>query len=89
MQKYINNDIEMRLKNIFRNRFEIDLSSKEISLLNENLLGKSINLSSTDLLYLLHDIEDEFGISIPEKQIADGNFSSFNNIVKIIYSQLV
>lgn len=81
-------NIEIRLNNIFKNRFKIDFDSKEKELLNANLLGSSIYLTPTDLLYLFCDIENEFGIDIPQNEVADGKFSSFNNLVEIICSQV-
>jgi peptide maturation system acyl carrier-related protein len=81
-------NIEIRLNDIFKDRFKIDFDGKEKELLNANLLGSSIYLTPTDLLYLFRDIENEFDINIPQKEVVDGKFSSFNNIVEIICSQV-
>jgi acyl carrier protein len=47
-------------------------------------LGKEWGLAPRDLLYLFFDIENEFGISIPEEAIEKGKFDTINNIAGII-----
>lgn len=81
-------DITKRLKKIFKNRFFIDLSEYTNSDLSKELLSETYKLTPGSLIYLFFDVEKEFNISIPEKDIADGKFNSFNNIVCIIKNQL-
>ncbi|WP_034847510.1 peptide maturation system acyl carrier-related protein [Ruminiclostridium josui] len=77
-------EIFMRLNDIFLKRFNIDLKSKSTMDYDKHLLGKEWGLEPRDLLILFMDIESQFGISISEKDIENGNFSSINNLVKMI-----
>lgn len=80
--------VHSTLKNIFMQRFNINIDNKEGWLLNKHLLGIDIGLEARDLVYLYFDIEREFGIAIPEEDIAGGKFNTFNDIAEIIYDQL-
>jgi len=82
------NTVYLTLKNIFTQRFNIDVEQQEGTLLDKHLLGGDIRLNARDLIYLYFDIEKEFGITLPEEDIAEGKFNTFNNIVEIIYNQL-
>lgn len=85
----IYSEIDTKLKDIFMKRFSINLNDSDIKDLNDNLLGKRFNLQPRDLLYLYCDVENTFSIIIPQHDIAEGRFNSYNNIVRIIYSQLM
>ena len=80
--------VYLALKNIFTQRFNIDMEQQEGTLLDKHLLGTDMGLVARDLLYLYFDIEKEFGITIPDEDIAGDKFTTFNNIVEIIYNQL-
>lgn len=80
--------VENKLNNIFMSRFKIDFDMLEAEYRDEHLLSRRIRLAPRDMLYLLCDIESKFVIEIPKEQIANGGFSSFNNIALIISSQL-
>lgn len=82
------NTVYSTLKNVFKQRFDIDVEQKEGTLFDKHLLGMDIGLEARDLVYLYFDIEREFGIAIPEEDIAGGKFNTFNNIAEIIYDQL-
>lgn len=77
---------EEKLSLVFKNKFNIDFQREYEELLDENLLGTKLKFKPRDLLYLLDEIEKEFHIILPQKDIAEGKFSSFNNILMIISS---
>lgn len=81
-------DIEKRLKNIFRKKLEIDFDKLETDMLDDHLLSKKIGLAPRDLLYLLRSIEEEFNIIICHDDIGEGRFTTFNNILSLIYDQV-
>ena len=78
------NKIATELKGIFKQRFEMDLGDYNEEALDKELLGYEFNMQPRDLLYLFFDIEKEFGITIPQEDIAEGRFNTFNNIAVII-----
>jgi len=78
----------MRLKEIFKNTVELDFDKMDAIALDKNFLGKHLELEPRDLVYLLDAIEREFNLTIPQKTIAEGKFSTFNNIYSIINSQM-
>lgn len=84
-----NIEVFNKLLGIFKDRFDMDFSSMEEAALDEELLGRKLKLKPRDLLYIFFDIEKEFGIAIPEKEIDQGSFNTFNSIVETISSQLL
>ncbi len=80
--------IVSRLDKIISNKFGISNMSTSIQLQNDNFLGDKINFAPRDLLILFYEIEKEFSISIPESDIINGKFDTFNNIVEIIKKQV-
>lgn len=81
-------EIIIKLKKIFESRFGKDLVNFAEEDFNKELLGSFWDLQPRDLLYLFTDIEESFKITIPQEEIAAGNFNTFNNIVEIIKNQL-
>lgn len=84
------NDINIKLSNIFKNRFDIDLfNNKQDIHFNDNLLGiKLLSLRARDLMYLLDDVEKEFDITISDDDIDNIKFNTINNIIHIINKAL-
>lgn len=82
-------DINVRLNNIFKKRFDVDLFNNEYNInINDNLLGRKFKLRARDLIYLLYDIEKEFDIEISEFHIDNIKFNNINNIINIINDAL-
>lgn len=80
-----NVDISIKLNNIFKKRFDIDLFSSESDInINDNLLGENFRLTAGDLIYLLYDVEEEFNIIVSEEDIDNIKFNTINNIITII-----
>lgn len=84
-----NIDISNRLKGIFDSRFGICFNDMGEETLDEELLGWKLRLKARDMLYVFFDIEREFGIVLPEEDIAAGRFNTFNNIADTIGRQLL
>lgn len=84
-----NIDMNIKLNNIFKKRFDIDLFDNKSDInINDNLLGKNFRLKARDLIYLLYDIEKEFNIVISEDDIDNIKFNTINNIISIINKAL-
>ncbi|MGN2368808.1 peptide maturation system acyl carrier-related protein [Clostridium cagae] len=82
-------DINVKLNNIFKNRFGIDLLNNELDInTKDNLLGEKFKIKARDLIYLLNDIEKEFNITISEDDIDNIKFNTISNIIKIINKEL-
>ncbi|WP_252216646.1 peptide maturation system acyl carrier-related protein [Clostridium sp. CMCC3677] len=85
---YENIDINIKLNNIFKNRFDIELFNNELNInIDDNLLGNKFGLAPRDLYYLLCDIEKEFDITISEDDIDNIKFNTISNIIKIINNE--
>lgn len=82
------NTVYLTLKDIFKSRFELDIEEKGDIFKDKHLLGTDIKLNARYLVYLYFDIEKAFGITLPDEDIAEGKFSTFNNIAQIICKQL-
>jgi peptide maturation system acyl carrier-related protein len=76
-----------RLNAVFRSRLDIDFGEALRGERDKHLLGRPHSLEARDMLYLLFDVEREFGIRIPEDEIVNGRFSSYNSILEIITAQ--
>lgn len=85
----INTEVYHKLVDIFKVRFDMDFAGMKAADLEEELLGRKLKLKPRDLLYVFFDIEKEFGITVPEKEIVEGRFNTFSNIAGIISSQLL
>ena len=84
-----NIDINVKLNNIVKNRFDIDLFNNELNInSDDNLLGIKFKLAPRDLIYLLYDVEREFNITISDDDIDNSEFNTIGNIVKIINKEL-
>ncbi|MCX7745303.1 MAG: peptide maturation system acyl carrier-related protein [Clostridia bacterium] len=81
-------DTVEKLKSIFFNRFEMNLSKCSQEDFDRALLGSFFNLAPRDLIYLFFDIEKEFNINIPQDEIVEGRFNTINNIADMIDKQL-
>lgn len=62
---------------------------KAPSLRQEKLLGPAIGLKARDLVVLLKQTEDVFGVSIPDDFICDGNFDTYDHILGQLFQLLV
>lgn len=83
-----NTGINVKLNNIFKTRFDINLFNNELNI-DDNLLGNKFRLAARDLYYLLCDIEKEFDITISEDDIDNIKFNTINSIIKIVNKKLL
>ena len=82
------NKTEERLNNLFIKRFNINMNKIGEEYKSKKLLGREIGMAPRDLLYLFFDVENEFGIVLPQNRIANGEFDTYNDICKIVHDQL-
>lgn len=54
----------------------------------ENALFEEEILDSMSILYLVSEIETEYGILIPLEEVIEDNFSSVNNIISYLYKKI-
>lgn len=84
-----NNDLNIKLNNIFKNRFAIDLFNNDQDInINDNLLGNKFKLKPRDLIYLLYDVEKQFNITVSENDIYNIKFNTIMGIIDIINNAL-
>lgn len=76
------------LISLFKERYNLDFKERYREYLDSHLLGAKLKLNTLDLLYLFKDVEKKFNIIIPEEEIVKGRFSTFNNILEIIYTEI-
>ena len=81
-------DINNRLKKIIFERMKIDMDEVADEDKDYTFFHPMFGFSSTDMLYIFFDVEKEFDIKIPETDINENRFSSFNSIADIIEEQL-
>lgn len=78
-------EIEEKLATIFINRFAMDFINnpdmKEMKILSKN------GIPARELLHVYYDVKKTYGITIPEEEIVNRKFDSFNNIVGVIERQ--
>ncbi len=88
MDKLLSNNIKEELVGIFRKRLNIDFIKWDKDYYSKNLLGEEIQLSARDLLYIFFDVKNRFNITIPQEDIANGKFSTFEGIFEVVESQV-
>jgi acyl carrier protein len=81
-------EIVNKLKDVLSKRFRIDLRNAEEHILDEEFLGSTFMMAARDLLYVFYDVEREFGITIPQEDIGNGRFKTFNNVADIIHKEV-
>ncbi|MCX7749033.1 MAG: peptide maturation system acyl carrier-related protein [Clostridia bacterium] len=81
-------DIRLKIKDILSERFHIDMNQHKEEDDDKELLGDAWGFEPRHLLYLFFDVEKNFGIAIPEKDIAEGKFNTINNIAAVIVKQI-
>lgn len=84
----ISKSIDERLNDIFSKRFNIPHDFWNTENREQHFLGEKIGLIHTELVYLFFDVEKEFNIRLSERAIINEGFYSYNNVLKIIKSQL-
>ncbi|WP_034861073.1 phosphopantetheine-binding protein [Ruminiclostridium cellobioparum] len=73
------------LNRIFEERLGLDISLVDF---NTDMLSGQFGIEPRDLVYLFFDIEREFNITIPEKDIVSGEFKTLNRMINLIDRQL-
>ncbi len=88
MDNLMSDKIKEGLLKIFNQRFNIDFTKWDKDYYTKNLLGEEIQLSARDLLYIFFDVKNRFNITIPQEDIANGKFSTFEGIFEVVESQV-
>ncbi len=89
MNKHVEyKQIKVKLENLFAKKLHIDVNKSNVDDFNKHLLGTEWNLKPREMVYLLLEIEKEFGIKVPQKDIVSGRFTTYNEISDIIYEKL-
>lgn len=82
MAKTDRNTVEKQVKQIFADQLDLDMEEiKETAILTDDL-----GIDSFSSIEIVYELEDKFGIEIPEKDLAD--VKTVNNIVTYIISRL-
>lgn len=83
------NIIRDKVIEIFEQRLQVNLKNYKDNYCDEEIFGQYMRFNASDMLYVYFDIEKDFKIEIPEEAIINGSFSTINNIVNIIYKQIL
>jgi peptide maturation system acyl carrier-related protein len=75
-------DVESVVNEAFSNVVKFDFSACP-QLKNAKVLGREIGIQARELLVVLLEIESALQITIPDKDLHDGRFDSFQGIVDI------
>lgn len=88
MDNLLISQVEEGLFKIFKSRFNINFNELGKEYFYKNLLGGDFGLATRDLLYIYFDVKREFNIIIPEEDISQGKFSTFNSLFEIVINQM-
>lgn len=78
-----NKEILRKLNNIIIQHSNINFLINE-DIRNKNLFSREINISPRELVLVFIDIQNEFNIIIPEVELINKKFNTFNDLVHII-----
>ncbi|MBA7468536.1 Acyl carrier protein [subsurface metagenome] len=82
MAKTDRNTVEKQVKQIFADQLDLDMEEiKETAILTDDL-----GIDSFSSIEIVYELEDKFGIEIPEKDLAD--VKTVDDIVTYIISRL-
>ena len=76
--------MEEKLKDLIGKTLSVDINKLTEEERNYPLLSRRFNVMPYQMLVLFTRIEAELDIRIPDEDIADGKFNSYNDIVNII-----
>lgn len=76
--------MEEKLKDLIGKTLSVDIDRLTEEERNYPLLSRRFNVMPYQMLVLFTRIEEKFDIRIPDEDIADGKFNSYNDIVNII-----
>jgi peptide maturation system acyl carrier-related protein len=81
LSKSVETDFEQLFNKMFnlKKRFESDATLKD-----EYLMGKKIGLQPRELLCLFFAIEKKFNIKIPQEDIVNNRFDTYNKILDLV-----
>lgn len=84
------NEVRVKLNEIFKNVTNVDFLNNAIinNIQDVKLFAKSIDLNPRYLVYIFFEIQKKFGIKIPQEDIVEGRFATFNDIQQCICKQL-
>ncbi len=77
-------NVKESLIHICKNLLEWDVKRDWDKLSNMQFFGSEIDMEVNDLLYLFFEIENYFGIKVPEEFIVNEKFVNLSNIVNLI-----
>ncbi|TQQ84040.1 peptide maturation system acyl carrier-related protein [Peptacetobacter hominis] len=81
--KYNKDSLEKELNFIMINRSNINFLENP-NLKSQNFFSKEINLPPRELVLILIDIQNKLNVTIPEADIINKKFNTFNNILSIL-----
>lgn len=77
------NDWEKNINDIFLKYSGIDFIENQANI-GKKLMGTELGIAPRTLVYIYCKIEEELSISIPVKEVIDGNFDTFGNVCKMV-----
>ena len=77
--------VENKLAEIFMSRYSINFLGKP-GIKSRKLLNMT-EIPARELLHVYFDVKDSFNIEIPENDVVNGRFDTFEHIVDIIIEQ--
>ncbi len=79
----LKNNWEKNINDIFLRYSGIDFIKNRTNI-DKKLMGTELGIAPRTLVYIYCKIEEELGISIPVKEVVDGNFDTFGNVCKMV-----
>lgn len=76
--------MEGKIKDLIGKTLHVDIDKLTEEEKSYPLLSKRFNVMPYQMLVLFTRIEEELNIRIPDKDIADGKFNSYHDIVNVI-----
>lgn len=81
-------DIETQLKNIIKDKMNIELDQLKVDYMTNSLLDPEIGLVPRDLLVIFFEMQILYGIEFDENDVIKKRFDFFSNIVDSICEKL-
>ncbi|WP_434293664.1 peptide maturation system acyl carrier-related protein [Clostridium botulinum] len=75
---------EKKLESIFEKYTNICFDDRDNRLKDSPLLGIELNIRPIILMLILLEIESQYSIKLSRSKVIDGEFSTFNSILKMI-----
>lgn len=87
-QETLRRQVELRVRELMMSKLRVSASALEASDSSTPLLGRGVGLDSMEAMALAVEIEEAFGIVVPDEDLTEGLFASFRTLTDYVIGKM-